>query len=168
MINKELLSNDKFELENAEKIIRLWAKLEPLITDDNPELGTDRNSKIDANEGEVDALSFKIYELATPAMNQFDYLLRLIDHETYQNRKGLISPSADLQKEVRKLYVTSPVWYELFKKYQSKFVLFRDYLEFVDDCLNYDHNSVEYKFMKAYCTCKIDDVYPSTYVAMYY
>lgn len=87
MIDKnQLSSNDRFELENAEKIIHLGGRLMPLIADNNVETDADENEHIEANVDEVSYLSNKIFELATPAMDQFEYLLRLIDNNVDYNK----------------------------------------------------------------------------------
>ena len=163
MIDKnQLSSNDRFELENAEKIIHLGGRLMPLIADNNV-------------ENEVSYLSNKIFELATPAMDQFEYLLRLIDNNVDYNKHlpFFVFLTPGLEQEANELRFLSYVWYELFNQYCDDLDSFKDsrYLsnQIVDSYLKHgDPDSAEYKLIKAYRICKHDNIYPLSYLARYH
>lgn len=176
MIDKnQLSSNDRFELENAEKIIHLGGRLMRLIADNNVETDADENEHIEANVDEVSYLSNKIFELATPAMDQFEYLLRLIDNNVDYNKHlpFFVFLTPELEQEANELRSLSYVWYELFNQYCDDLDSFKDsrYLsnQIVDSYLKHgDPDSAEYKLIKAYRICKHDNIYPLSYLARYH
>ena len=176
MIDKNQLSiNDRFELENAEKIIHLGGRLMPLIADNNVETDADENEHIEANVDEVSYLSNKIFELATPAMDQFEYLLRLIDNNVDYNKHlpFFVFLTPELEQAANELRSLSYVWYELFNQYCDDLDSFKDsrYLsnQIIDSYLKHgDPDSAEYKLIKAYRICKHDNIYPLSYLARYH
>ena len=146
---RQVMLRDYDELMHAKRIVQLGTKLKPLIKDED-------------NKEVVSKLSNEIFELRTPAMLQFEYLMNEIQRTISGN--SFLSANK-LIEEVNKLANSSAGWYRLFNEYCSVInKMSKD--DFYDYCLKHKSSkSLEYVLLKAYDVYQMN-IFPLTYIAM--